>query len=180
MARPASSNKRDNEKKRVSKRLEKQKKKDTRKSEGKRGFDEMIAYVDENGMITSTPPDMDKKKEEISIDDIVISTPKKEESDEATITLGRVEYFNSSKGYGFIKSLQSGEKYFFHISDVAEEINENDIVSYDLGRGPRGMVAINIKPDKPEPAPQPQPVQKKEDNQGDGQEATTATESSQQ
>ena len=37
----------------------------------------MIAYVDENGMITSTPPTEDIKKEEINPDEIIIATPKK-------------------------------------------------------------------------------------------------------
>ena len=31
-------------------------------------FEDMIAYVDENGMITSTPPTEDIKKEEINPD----------------------------------------------------------------------------------------------------------------
>lgn len=37
----------------------------------------MIAYVDENGMITSTPPAENTPKEEIKLEEIVISTPKK-------------------------------------------------------------------------------------------------------
>lgn len=37
----------------------------------------MIAYVDENGMITSTPPTEDIKKEEINPDEIIIATPKR-------------------------------------------------------------------------------------------------------
>lgn len=77
MAKPISSNKRENEKKKQSKRLEKQKKKEERKTEGKsRSFEDMIAYVDENGMITSTPPDM-SKKEDTNTEEIRISTPKK-------------------------------------------------------------------------------------------------------
>lgn len=37
----------------------------------------MIAYVDENGVITSTPPELNPNKEEIKQEDILISTPKK-------------------------------------------------------------------------------------------------------
>ena len=58
MAKPVSFNKRENEKKKSAKRLEKQKKKAERKSVPKvKGFDNMIAYVDENGIISSTPPE---------------------------------------------------------------------------------------------------------------------------
>ena len=40
-------------------------------------LEDMIAYVDENGMITSTPPAENTPKEEIKLEEIVISTPKK-------------------------------------------------------------------------------------------------------
>ena len=56
MAKSISADKRENEKKRLAKREEKQKKKDSKKLYSKSSFDDMIAYVDENGMITSTPP----------------------------------------------------------------------------------------------------------------------------
>ena len=38
----------------------------------------MIAYVDENGNITDTPPQL-RPKVEIQLEDIVIATPKKED-----------------------------------------------------------------------------------------------------
>lgn len=145
MSKAISSNKRENEKKKQAKRLEKQKKKENRKTEGSASFDDMIAYVDENGMITSTPPDMSIKKEELDIDSINISTPKKEKVEEDPIQKGRVEHFNQSKGYGFIKSLAGVDKYFFHISNCPENIAEGNIVSFELERGARGMNAVNIK-----------------------------------
>lgn len=103
----------------------------------------MIAYVDENGMITSTPPTEDIKKEEINPDEIIIATPKKEE-EEPTILRGRVEFFNESRGFGFIKDLSGVEKYFFHVNNVIGNIAENNIVTFDLERGVKGMNAINI------------------------------------
>ena len=145
MAKPASFNKRELEKKKASKKLEKQKRKEDRKANSTGGsFEDMIAYVDENGVITSTPPDTDKKQE-VKIDDIVISTPKKEETDEDTNLKGRVEHFNSSKGYGFIKDIASAEKYFFHISSAPQNIAEGNIVFFELERGTRGMNAVNIR-----------------------------------
>ncbi len=48
--------------KKEKKRKEKEQKRAKRKSEGKKSnFDDMIAYVDEFGKITSTPPDPDRK-----------------------------------------------------------------------------------------------------------------------
>lgn len=135
-------NKRENEKKKQQKRLEKQKRKDEKKVSGKSSMDDMIAYVDENGVITSTPPDM-QEREEIDMDEIQISVPKKEE-EEVQIRKGRVDYFSSSKGYGFIKDLRSGDKYFFHISNAPADIEEQSIVSFDLEKGNKGMNAVNI------------------------------------
>ena len=78
MAKSLSADKRENEKKRLAKRAEKQKKKEEKRLSGKtNSFDDMIAYVDENGMITSTPPELNSKKEEIKLEEIIISTLKR-------------------------------------------------------------------------------------------------------
>ena len=106
MAKYASFGKRENEKKKQARRVEKQNRKEERKSSGKAtSFADMIAYVDENGVITSTPPELNPNKEEIKQEEILISTPKKENIEILTVLKGRVDYFNESKGYGFIKDL---------------------------------------------------------------------------
>ncbi len=147
MAKSISADKRENEKKRLARRAEKQKKKEDRKLLGKtNSFDDMIAYVDENGVITSTPPELNPNKEEIKQEEILISTPKKEELEAPAVLRGRIDYFNESKGYGFIKDLDGAEKYFFHVSNnTLTDISENDIVTFDLERGLRGMNAVNIR-----------------------------------
>ena len=144
MAKSVTVDKRENEKKRLARRAEKQKRKEEKKLSPKaNSLDDMIAYVDENGMITSTPPTENIKKEEIKQEEIVISTPKKEK--EIPIVMkGRVEFFNTSKGFGFIKDLSGTEKYFFHVNNVMADISENDIVTFDLERGIKGMNAVNI------------------------------------
>ena len=147
MAKSVTYNKRENEKKKQVRRAEKQKNKEDRKLLGKaNSFDDMIAYVDENGVITSTPPELNPNKEEIKQEDILISTPKKGDIETSTVLKGRVDYFNESKGYGFIKDLGSDEKYFFHVSNnTLTDISETDIVTFELERGLRGMNAINIR-----------------------------------
>ena len=36
------------------------------------------------------------------------------------------------------------EKYFFHINNVLTDIAENNIVTFDLERGLKGMNAVNV------------------------------------
>lgn len=82
MAKSISADKRENEKKRLARRAEKQKKKEEKKLSNKaNSFEDMIAYVDKNGMITSTPPAENTPKEEIKLEEIVISTPKKDKEE---------------------------------------------------------------------------------------------------
>ncbi len=145
MAKSVTTEKRENEKKKLARRAEKQKRKEEKKLVPKaNSLDDMIAYVDENGMITSTPPEDNIKKEKIKQEDIVISTPKKEK-EVPTIMRGRIEFFNTSKGFGFVKDLSGTEKYFFHINNTVGDVAENDIVTFDLERGIKGMNAVNVR-----------------------------------
>jgi cold shock CspA family protein len=142
MAKSNSFNKREIEKNKQQKRKEKQQKREERKNNPTDSFDDMIAYVDENGVITSTPPDLGNK-EKVEIEDIVISTPKKEEIEDPVLK-GRVEYFNPEKGYGFIKHTGSMDKYFFHVSNAPSSIAEGNMVTFELERGQKGMNAVRI------------------------------------
>lgn len=142
MAKPVTFGKRENEKKKQARRLEKQNRKEEKKAAGKvNSFEDMIAYVDENGRITTTPPEPRSKKNEVKPEEITISTPKQEAPEALK---GRVEHFNTLKGYGFIKDLAGTDKYFFHVNNVIATVAENDIVTFDLERGKRGMNAVNI------------------------------------
>lgn len=142
MAKSNSFNKREIEKNKQQKRKEKQQKREDRKNNPTDSFDDMIAYVDENGVISSTPPDP-ANKEKVEIEDIMISTPKKEEVEDP-ILKGRVEYFNPDKGYGFIKHIGGVEKYFFHVSSAPASITEGNMVTFELERGQKGMNAVRI------------------------------------
>ena len=85
-----------------------------------------------------------KPKEEIDASEIEISIPKKGEAEEVLPLNGRIEHFNVSRGYGFIKDLGSGEKYFFHVTSAPEGITEGDNVTFEIERGTRGMNAVRI------------------------------------
>lgn len=139
-------NKIEKEKKRLKKREEKQKKKDERKSNPK-GSDFEIAYVDEYGNLTDTPPDPSKKII-VDIEDIEIGIPKKEDSEEQDVKKdkeGKVSFFDHSKGFGFIIDTMNQEKYFVHVSGLIDEIEENDKVTFELERGMKGMNAVRVK-----------------------------------
>ena len=135
-------NKRDREKKRLKKRQEKQQRKEARKAN--KGEESEFSYVDEYGNLTDTPPDP-ANKIEVDAEDIVLGIPKKEEVEEDPVHRGRVEFFNDAKGFGFIKDLDNGEKYFYHINNTEEEILENDKVTFEIEMGPKGPNAVRVK-----------------------------------
>ncbi|MFN6944661.1 MAG: cold-shock protein [Cytophagaceae bacterium] len=58
---------------------------------------------------------------------------------------GTVKFFNSTKGFGFIKPSDSSEDIFVHSSGLIDEIRENDKVTYELERGKKGMNAVNVE-----------------------------------
>lgn len=152
MAKPTTYSKRDNEKKKQEKRVEKQKKKESRKLNDKpAGFDDMIAYVDENGRISSTPPSERNND--------IVSRPNREQErlnqnsdsdqrkngNKLTELKGKVEYVNAEKGYGFIKETAQVDKYFFHVSGLLDAVQVGDAVVYDLERGKKGYSAVRIR-----------------------------------
>ncbi len=138
--------KKEKEKKRLKKRQDKLAKKEERKANSPGGgLDSMMAYVDEFGNITDTPPDTTKKKEEIDADSIQLGVPTREAEEPAGDPTGRVEYFDHSKGFGFIKDDMGGDKYFVHVSACIDEITEGDKVTFNLEKGPRGMNAVSVK-----------------------------------
>lgn len=138
-------NKKEKEKKRLKKRQEKNVKREDRKSNSTGGdFESMLAYVDENGNLTDTPPDPTKKRKVIA-SSIEISVPRREEEEIDPIRLGRIEFFNDSKGFGFIKEKDTQEKYFVHINGLLEDVKEGDNVVFELERGLKGLNAVRVK-----------------------------------
>jgi len=140
-------NKKEREKKKQKKRKEKEDKKEERKSNAKKGsgLDDMMAYVDENGRITSTPPDP-KNRQAIRAEDIQIGVPKHEDTEpQETLRTGKVTFFNESKGYGFIKDMETQQSVFVHINSLQEPIAENDKVTFEVEMTPKGQSALNVR-----------------------------------
>jgi len=142
-------NKTEKEKKRLKKREDKLKKKLARKEaakeSGKTGI--QFAYVDFNGNLTDTPPDPSQRVQ-VDAETIELGIPKKEDSDEEAfdpVRNGKVSFYDSSKGFGFIIDSENQEKYFTHVSGLIDEIAENDKVSFELEKGMKGMNAVRVK-----------------------------------
>lgn len=139
--------KKENEKKRQQRKKEKEEKKEERQANSKKGksLEEMMAYIDENGNISSTPPDPRKKKI-INSDDIQIGVPRQADAEpQDVIRTGVVTHFNDSKGYGFIKDQQSQESVFVHINSLSGPIKENDKVTFEIEMGHKGANAVSVK-----------------------------------
>ena len=133
-------------KKKEKRRKEKEQKKLARKEKSKEsGPDDMIAYVDEEGRITSTPPDP-RQKQTIKADGIEVSIPKRgKDEDPDQNRNGKLIFFNESKGIGFIKDSETQEKVFVHVSDMLDDIAENRMVSFKRVKGRKGPAAIEVK-----------------------------------
>lgn len=139
--------KKEREKKKQQQKKEKAERKQERKEHAKDGksFDDMLAYMDENGNLTSKPPDPSKRTE-VKLEDIEIGVPKHLPPDPSElIRKGIVTFFNHTKGYGFIKDMVTQESVFVHINALTEEIKENNRVTFEVEMGPKGANAVRVK-----------------------------------
>ncbi|MGZ3900277.1 MAG: cold-shock protein [Bacteroidia bacterium] len=138
--------KKEHEKKKAKKRKEKEEKKLERKSNNNKGksFEDMIAYVDENGQLTSTPPDPNKKKV-LKLEDIQLGAAKHDVfRQEEVQRKGTITFFNESKGYGFIKDELSKDSIFFHVNGLLAQVKEQDKVTFEVEQGQKGLNAVRI------------------------------------
>jgi cold shock CspA family protein len=139
-------NKKEREKKKQQSKKEKAEKKQQRKEDSKgKSFDDMLAYLDENGNLSATPPDP-KKMRKIKLEDIEIGVPKQAPIDPADlIRSGTVTFFNEAKGYGFIRDNITQESIFVHVNALTEAVQEKTKVTFEVEMGPKGANAVNVK-----------------------------------
>ncbi len=140
--------KKDREKKKQRAKMDKADKMKERKENAKKGksLDDMMAYVDEFGNISATPPDPNKKKAEIKLEDIQIGVPENTPLSEEELTRkGKITFFNQEKGFGFIRDQQSQQSVFVHVNNLPGEVKENDKVSFQIEIGQRGPFAVHVK-----------------------------------
>jgi len=58
---------------------------------------------------------------------------------------GTVKFFNSTKGFGFIKPDNGQADIFVHVTGLISEIHENDRVTFEVENGKKGLNAVRVK-----------------------------------
>ena len=58
---------------------------------------------------------------------------------------GKVKFFNSEKGYGFVKDDETNQDYFIHVTGLIDEVQEDDAVTYEVTEGRKGLQAVDVK-----------------------------------
>lgn len=117
-----------------------------RKANASKGktLDDMLAYIDENGNLSSTPPDPTKKRA-INHETIQLGAAPVADAGPEVVHTGVITSFFEAKGYGFIKSSTNGDSVFVHINNLTEPLGEGDKVTFELEQTLKGMSAKNVK-----------------------------------
>ena len=58
---------------------------------------------------------------------------------------GTVKFFNETKGFGFISQTNGNDDVFVHNSGLMDNVRENDNVTFDIERGQKGLMAVNVR-----------------------------------
>ena len=64
------------------------------------------------------------------------------------VSVGKVKWFNSKKGYGFIKLNDGDQDIFVHYTSIKgdgfKSLVEGEEVQFELAEGPKGLQAQNV------------------------------------
>jgi len=133
-----STSKKEKNKKKALKRLVKLSKRENRKENNNKGksLEEMFVYVDVLGNLTSVPPHLQNQEEDLLNNDRL--------SEKEVFISGVVDNYNESKGFGFIKILDSNDKVFFHFKESRELLKVGDNVSFKKVMSEKGFRATQI------------------------------------
>lgn len=135
-------NKKEREKKKELRKKIKLNKKEARKESTGGGWESMMAYVDENGMLQDTPPDP-KARKEVKAKNIEIGVPKREKEEFDPVMTGVINYFDDTKGYGFIKT-SDDESFFVHQNNISGQPAKGKRVRFEKEKGAKGWVAVKV------------------------------------
>ena len=58
---------------------------------------------------------------------------------------GTVKFFNETKGFGFISQTNGNDDVFVHNSGLMDDVRENDNVTFDIERGQKGLMGVNVR-----------------------------------
>jgi len=138
--------KKEKEKKRIKARQDKAQKMQERKesNNGGKSLADMMAYVDENGNLVSTPPDPNRKKEDTTELALMASEGRPILEEPSALT-GIISFYNDEKGYGFITQDITRENIFVHANQALQPLQKNDRVTFEKEKTPRGYNALQVQ-----------------------------------
>jgi CspA family cold shock protein len=58
---------------------------------------------------------------------------------------GKVKFYDTTRGFGFIADADSSEEYFVHSSGLNDSVKKDDSVTFELIEGKKGLNAVNVK-----------------------------------
>ncbi|HOH99034.1 MAG TPA: cold shock domain-containing protein [Bacteroidales bacterium] len=58
---------------------------------------------------------------------------------------GTVKFFDTTKGFGFIKEEGSEQDHFVHVTGLIDNVKEGDEVTFELQEGRRGLNAVKVR-----------------------------------
>ena len=58
---------------------------------------------------------------------------------------GKVKFFNTEKGFGFITPDAGGKEVFVHKTGTRDALWEGDAVTYEVEETPKGLSAIDVR-----------------------------------
>jgi CspA family cold shock protein len=58
---------------------------------------------------------------------------------------GKVKFFNTTKGFGFITPSDGSADVFVHESGLVDKIKDNDQVQFETERGKKGINAVRVQ-----------------------------------
>jgi len=58
---------------------------------------------------------------------------------------GKVKFFDTTKGFGFITDDEKNTDYFVHASGLIDKITGNDKVSFEVVDGRKGPNAVDVR-----------------------------------
>ncbi len=138
--------KKEKEKQRIKKRQDKEAKMEERKANASKAqsLENMFAYVDENGNLSTTPPDP-KKRIEIDPSSIQLGAAPERLEVAETRRNGVISSLFLDKGFGFIKDAGDGSSVFVHVSALSFTAKPGDSVSFETEQTPKGLAAKNVQ-----------------------------------
>ncbi len=131
--------KKETAKKKQLKKLEKQERREQNKMNNDKGksLEEMFAYVDEFGNISSTPPTQQYKFKE---EDLL-----RPQDQEDEFLFGKVSYYNETGNYGFIRDNESRETVYFNDKLAGKPLSLNQAVKYKYTRTKQGNQITEVE-----------------------------------